>query len=353
LARQPTHADLEPTVRRLAGQVSDRLERWLGRSPGLAGGKRLRGVLTLMVAEALGGDPEAALESAAAVELIHTGTLLQDDWLDGDVLRRGGVPVYILDGPRRAVLTADRYFAAAVRRAAVHGPAHAAELAAALEEMVQGVLREDLPGLLRRGWARGLPAGEYRAIIDGKTARLFVSAARLGGMTAGAGPAVLAALSRYGRHLGRAYQLTDDRLDLEALDPADLHWPRLAGAAAALLYFAPDVLRRALEAWFAGAGPGGQSAGGETEGWFTLELSRRVGAAIDREVERGIQGCRRSLAGLPLSARDRALLAAFPAYCVAALRAEAGAPAGMARKGSTRTRGSRRKDRKNQDTSSR
>ena len=80
----------------------------------LADGKRLRGCLACLVVEALGGRIESALPAGLAVEIIHAASLVHDDFVDGDALRRGRAAAWTVLTPRRAVLLADVMFATAI-----------------------------------------------------------------------------------------------------------------------------------------------------------------------------------------------------------------------------------------------
>ncbi|MFN9332040.1 MAG: polyprenyl synthetase family protein [Planctomycetota bacterium] len=182
------------------------------------GGKRLRPMLALLGCEAVGGDPRAALHAAAAIECLHTYSLVHDDLpcMDDDDLRRGRPTCHKVFGEALALLAGDALLTVAFEGAASAGGAAVAALArgAGSLGMVGGQV-EDLA-------AEGDPAGHTLArlqwIHDHKTGAL-ITASLLVGAHAAAGPAgapaaVTEPLARYGDLLGRAFQIADDCLDL-------------------------------------------------------------------------------------------------------------------------------------------
>jgi geranylgeranyl diphosphate synthase type II len=182
------------------------------------GGKRLRPMLALLGCEAVGGDPRAALRAAAAIECLHTYSLVHDDLpcMDDDDLRRGRPTCHKVFGEALALLAGDALLTVAFEGAASAGGAAVAALArgAGSRGRVGGQV-EDLA-------AEGDPAGHTLArlqwIHDHKTGAL-ITASLLVGAHAAAGPAgaptaVTETLTRYGDLLGRAFQIADDCLDL-------------------------------------------------------------------------------------------------------------------------------------------
>ena len=110
----------------------------------LAEGKRLRGSLTCLVAEALGGSLEQALPHALAVELVQAASLVHDDFVDGDTVRRGRPAAWTLLSARRAVLVADLIFATAIETMSQAGSRECATLVRSIADMAQGALQESL-----------------------------------------------------------------------------------------------------------------------------------------------------------------------------------------------------------------
>jgi len=184
-----------------------------------AGGKRLRPVLCLAAAEACGGEPADALAPACAVELMHTYSLVHDDLpaMDDDDLRRGRPTCHKVYGEGMAVLCGDALLTEAflvLSQAPVtkrYGTRdHIAELAET------GGSRKLIGGqvLDLEGEGKKLTKKELVRIHEAKTAALLTASLRLGAMTANATPAKLEALTAFGHHLGLAFQVIDDILDV-------------------------------------------------------------------------------------------------------------------------------------------
>ena len=174
-----------------------------------AGGKRLRPLLTVAADRLSGGQGEAALKLAAAVEFIHTATLLHDDVVDGSQLRRGKVAAHLIWGGSSSVLVGDYLFARAFELMVETGSLRALGILA----KASGVIAEGEVMQLTRSHDQNLHQATNIEIIRCKTAELFASAAESGAVAAGAGEAKIAALRAYGLNLGLAFQLTDDALD--------------------------------------------------------------------------------------------------------------------------------------------
>jgi geranylgeranyl pyrophosphate synthase len=157
------------------------------------------------VAEALGGSLEQALPHALAVELVQAASLVHDDFVDGDTMRRGRPATWTLLSPRRAVLVADAIFAAAIETMAQAGSREGATLARCIADMAQGALQESLIDVK--------DAQTYRRIIHLKTGSLFAAAGRLGALAAGADERALQAATDFGARAGALYQIADDLAD--------------------------------------------------------------------------------------------------------------------------------------------
>ncbi len=175
------------------------------------GGKRLRPALTCLAARLVAGRVSDEVATVAAVvELIHTATLVHDDILDGAVVRRTVATLNARFGDQLAVLAGDVLFSKAYRAAAhLRDPFASRYLSDVVGEILEGEIHQDL---VARNAA--LAQAEYRVIIRGKTAALYEAALVVGAYYAGAPLAVREALGRYGHHLGMAFQMVDDRLDL-------------------------------------------------------------------------------------------------------------------------------------------
>ncbi len=203
----------------------------------LNGGKRLRGCLVSLLNEALGGAPAAAVPRALAVECVQAASLIHDDFIDGDTLRRDRAATWTMLGARRAVLLGDVMFATALRRMAELTREDGLVLAKAIATMAAGAYQEPLASSDFAQGAGRDAAQLYPRLIYLKTGALFGAAAQLGALAAGASARVAARAFDYGVWIGEAYQIADDVHDL--LDaPADAaQCPLLAPA---LWHFFPE-----------------------------------------------------------------------------------------------------------------
>jgi len=174
-----------------------------------AGGKRLRPLLTVVAARLAGARNDAGLKLAAAVEFIHTATLLHDDVVDGSGLRRGKVAAHLIWGAPSSVLVGDFLFARAFELMVETGSMRAMEiLARAARVIAEGEVLQ-----LSRTHDVDLSQETYLEIISAKTAELFAAAAEAGAVAGDGRDTQCAALRSYGFNLGLAFQLTDDALD--------------------------------------------------------------------------------------------------------------------------------------------
>lgn len=188
-----------------------------------AGGKRLRPVLLLMGAELLGRKPEAFGFAAAAIEMIHSYSLIHDDLpaMDNDDLRRGKPTSHIVYGEAMAILAGDALLTMAFQVMA--DPAHAevfppASLLAATHELAlaagtAGMLGGQVMDLQAEG--RAIGAEELKAIHQKKTGKLLTAPLRIAALLSQASSEQLDALTRYGEQIGLAFQVVDDILDIE------------------------------------------------------------------------------------------------------------------------------------------
>jgi octaprenyl-diphosphate synthase len=182
-----------------------------------AGGKRLRPRLVLLAYQAAGGqDMDYVIPLAAAVEIIHTATLVHDDINDHGTLRRGRETVNARWGSTYALLTGDFMFTKTYEIMAPYPSALNVILAKAAIALVEGETLQIHAAKLGR-----LDRDTYFEIIAKKTAALFVACTELGATAANAPTDYIQALSAYAYHLGLAFQIIDDVLDLIA-DPETL-----------------------------------------------------------------------------------------------------------------------------------
>ncbi|MEC8566656.1 MAG: polyprenyl synthetase family protein [Pseudomonadota bacterium] len=174
-----------------------------------AGGKRLRPLLTLSAARIAGYRGNHHITMAAAVEFMHTATLLHDDVVDDSDLRRGKPTVRKIWGNPISVLVGDfllgqafRMMVSAGNLAALDVLSNAAAVIAEGEVMQLAAMRN-----------ADISEDNYLRIIEAKTAALFAAAAEVGGILASASQTEIEALKSYGKNLGIAFQLVDDALD--------------------------------------------------------------------------------------------------------------------------------------------
>jgi geranylgeranyl diphosphate synthase type II len=184
-----------------------------------AGGKRLRPALTLAAAEACGGTLEHALPAAAAVECIHTYSLIHDDLpcMDDDDLRRGRPTSHKVYGEGLAVLAGDALLTIAFEILAQAKETPRYQMPALIRELASASGSQWLIGgqvADLEGEGKKISGAELKYIHRCKTAALLTASIRLGAMSANATPARLAALTTFGQSLGLAFQIIDDILDV-------------------------------------------------------------------------------------------------------------------------------------------
>jgi octaprenyl-diphosphate synthase len=176
-----------------------------------AGGKRIRPRLVLLFSRALGFDGASRHELAAAVEFIHTATLLHDDVVDESQLRRGRDTANALFGNAASVLVGDFLYSRAFQMMVSVNRMRVLEvLADATNVIAEGEVLQ-----LMNMHDPDLAVEEYLRVIRYKTAKLFEASARLGAVLADAPASIEEACAAYGRSLGTAFQLVDDLLDYE------------------------------------------------------------------------------------------------------------------------------------------
>ncbi len=179
-----------------------------------AGGKRIRPLVAMSVFRACGGgDPRDMIDLGAALELIHSATLLHDDIIDGGEVRRGKASAYLKFGPADTLVAGDFLFSRAFE---ICGRFEETIVRWASEACIALTEGEILQGRLRRNTQ--VTVEDYREIIRRKTACLFQAGARIAAHVAGAPRDAVDELARCGSAIGLAFQLIDDLLDIEG-DP--------------------------------------------------------------------------------------------------------------------------------------
>ena len=217
---------------------------------GLLGGKKIRGCLLCLTAQALGGTLEPALLRAAAVELIQTATLIHDDYVDQDRLRRKRPAVWTLAGARRAVLLGDVIFAAAIKTMNDLDRESGTIVSDTIAKVAAGALREPLDPmeLVAQIKSGSMDSGFYEKVIHLKTAVLFGAACRLGAVAARANLPLRKSLQRWGQSIGEAYQIADDLHEINRMAAGrSVNSAQMASVAAACLHFAPELYSLLLE----------------------------------------------------------------------------------------------------------
>jgi octaprenyl-diphosphate synthase len=174
-----------------------------------AGGKRIRPLITLAAARLLGGGGDGPRKLAAAVEFIHSATLLHDDVVDVSSMRRGKKSANVVWGNSASVLVGDFLFARSFNLMVETGDLMVLDiLARAASVIAEGEVMQ-----LAAANDAETTRERYMEIVGAKTAALFAAAARSGAVAAGRPGEEAAALETYGRELGLAFQLVDDALD--------------------------------------------------------------------------------------------------------------------------------------------
>jgi geranylgeranyl diphosphate synthase type II len=187
------------------------------------GGKRLRPILCLAAAEAVGGDPGEALPVACALEMIHTYSLIHDDLpaMDDDDLRRGQPTCHKQFDEATAILAGDGLLTEAFHTMAAAAPKYEGREAVLLEVIrlvadaagYQGMVGGQMLDLLAEG--RQVTLKELETIHRHKTGALLTAAVRAGALMGGGSRAEVTSLTGYGEKFGLAFQITDDLLDVE------------------------------------------------------------------------------------------------------------------------------------------
>lgn len=176
-----------------------------------SGGKRLRPVLLLLSAGSLGCKDRRAVQLAAAIEFVHTATLLHDDVVDSSAVRRGKQTANERFGNAAAVLVGDFLYSRAFQIMVDVGESRIFRIMAdATNDISEGEVLQ-----LSNVKNVDLTVDSYFEMIRSKTARLFEAAVMLGGIIAGGEQGMITNLGKYGAHIGTAFQIVDDILDYD------------------------------------------------------------------------------------------------------------------------------------------
>jgi geranylgeranyl pyrophosphate synthase len=173
-----------------------------------SGGKRVRPAVALLMGGIFGGDQERMVTLAAAIELLHTATLVHDDLIDGAILRRGIATLNSQWSPAATVLTGDFIFARAAKLAAETNSVDVMRLfAEALSTIVHGEITQMFSS---RG---SVSKDDYEQRIYAKTASLFELATTCAAILSGVGDQIIESSRIFGNVIGMAFQIVDDVLD--------------------------------------------------------------------------------------------------------------------------------------------
>jgi geranylgeranyl diphosphate synthase type I len=326
---------VEPALRRAVDELAPSMRTisryhfgWadeLGRDTPGGGGKALRPALTLLSAQAVGGDPAQAVPAAVAVELVHNFSLLHDDVMDNDVERRHRPTAWTVFGVPAAILAGDALLTLAIEIARRDSrPDLASGVVGCLNESVQQLISGQSADVdFERRTDVTLP--ECLAMASGKTGALMRCASSIGALAVGADPATVATLAEFGDHLGLAFQLVDDLLGIWGSPEvtgkpalADLHSRKKSVPVVAALDSGTEAGARLAELYFAPADAGPpdrvDSVDDEAALIAMADLVERAGglAWTEAEADRHIKEAERCLAELTA-----------PAQVIEALRATA------------------------------
>jgi octaprenyl-diphosphate synthase len=274
------------------------------------GGKRLRPLCVALAARLGTGFDERARHLAVAAEYVHSATLLHDDVVDLGDVRRGKPTARVVYGNAASVFAGDWLLVEALRRVR---QARLDDVLDRLLEVIDVMIAAETLQLDRRGRLEADPEA-YFEVVDGKTASLFRWAMFAGGRAGGLDAAACAALERYGRSLGLAFQVVDDTLDFEA-DPevsgkalfSDLREGKLTHPLIVAMEREPGVRALISEAI---ALPEGQAVPAALGREVRAALARTGAVDASRALSRSLAGdAREALLTLPESPARRSLAA--------------------------------------------
>ena len=175
----------------------------------LDGGKRIRPLILLLSAESVGNCDENAYSAACAVELLHTESVIHDDIIDNETLRRRKDPFHIKYGYNTSILTGDFVLGLILNIASrINNPRIAGELATTAMMMSDGEMIE-----ARLESSEDVTFDDYLKVMEYKTATAFEAASKIGAILGGGTEDQILALAEYGKNVGIAYQIHDDLQD--------------------------------------------------------------------------------------------------------------------------------------------
>jgi geranylgeranyl pyrophosphate synthase len=173
-----------------------------------SGGKRIRVIVTLLTGKMLGGDPDKLVTLAAAIESLHTATLVHDDLIDGAMIRRGIPTLNAQWSPAATVLTGDFIFSKAAKLAAETG---SVDVMRVFAETLAVIVNGEIAQLFSSKWIANRENYYHR--IYAKTASLFEASTTTAAILSGASESKRGAMKQFGYDIGMAFQIIDDILD--------------------------------------------------------------------------------------------------------------------------------------------
>ena len=180
----------------------------------LNGGKRIRPIILLLASECVGEIDDNTFAAACAIEFLHTESVIHDDIIDNETLRRQKDPFHIKYGYNTSVLTGDFVMGLILNIASrINNPRVTKNLATTAMMMSEG---EVLEGRLET--SEDVTFDDYLKVIEYKTATAFETASRLGAIISGGSEEEIESLADYGKNIGIAYQIRDDLLDWQNED---------------------------------------------------------------------------------------------------------------------------------------
>ena len=175
----------------------------------LDGGKRIRPIILLLASECVGQIDDNTLAAACAIEFLHTESVIHDDIIDNETLRRRKDPFYIKYGYNTSVLTGDFVLGLILNIASrINNPRVTKNLATTAMMMSEGEVIES-----RLETSEDITFDDYLKVIEYKTATAFETASRLGAIISGGTDVEIESLADYGKNIGIAYQIRDDLHD--------------------------------------------------------------------------------------------------------------------------------------------
>lgn len=178
-----------------------------------APGKRVRSILLLLCSEAVGGSMKDALGAAIAIEMLHNFTLVHDDVMDHAPSRRGRATVHVKWNLSNAILVGDVILGLAYRSLLTSTHGNAKRIAQLFTDGFIAVCKGQALDV-EYEHRTGIDLKDYRRMIDHKTARLLATACELGAVIGKGSSSQVNALRKFGIHVGRAFQIQDDLLDV-------------------------------------------------------------------------------------------------------------------------------------------